>query len=266
MVAESSDAGALAHLMLKDVLAGQLCLTMDLPRAATILDVGTGTGHWAREMATDRPDARVYGIDVRPVASVNESPSNVIFETVDVMEGIPFNTGTFDLVHSRLLCGGITDWHQYLGNLLRLVKKGGVVECVEVELELHSSSGRSIPNALATWNHLVSSFLTTSGLDGSCASQLAARLRSQGFSDVSEDIRQVPLCTTGPVTHRSEQLQQSLSLQLFEHMVEWLVSHMQESASTDKGTVQELAQQVRIIARSESDQYYCRWHFCRATK
>lgn len=50
------------HYMLRATLHGNYAAPIGSP--SSILDVGTGTGRWAREMAITFPNANVVGVDV----------------------------------------------------------------------------------------------------------------------------------------------------------------------------------------------------------
>ena len=265
----------LSHEILLELLDGRLYTTSTLKPSATILDVGTGTGRWAREVARSLADARVYGIDIHPVVPGRDEPSNVVFETVDVMEGIPFNTGTFDLVHSRLLCGGITDWPLYLENLRRLLRKGGAAECIEVELELRNMDGNELPTDLRDWNVLVRDYLESLRLDGRCAGRLSARLEAAGFTNVVEEVHDVELRPArsdddgeGPLSS-GVSTAPLLACRFFEETVDWLTSHMLSSddiTDAHKNLVSRLAQVVRAELACAQIGLGSRWHVCRATK
>ena len=77
-----------------------------------ILDLGTGSGRyhpicteayysWCFEVAEQFPDARVVGIDLSPVQPT-AVPDNCEFIVADFTEGLEFDNGSLDLVHSRL--------------------------------------------------------------------------------------------------------------------------------------------------------------------
>ena len=69
------------HVMLM-LCHGRLHLApLDQPQ--TILDIGTGTGIWALEMAEQYPNTRVIGTDLSPVQPF-PVPDNVSFEIDDV--------------------------------------------------------------------------------------------------------------------------------------------------------------------------------------
>ena len=68
-----------------------------------ILDVGTGSGRWPIEVADRFPDAHVTGIDISPVNPIYEIPENCYFIVEDLTDGLTFNTGSLDLVHSRYM-------------------------------------------------------------------------------------------------------------------------------------------------------------------
>ncbi|WIG58996.1 MAG: hypothetical protein OJF49_001743 [Ktedonobacterales bacterium] len=109
---------------------------------ASILDVGTGTGVWAREMATHFPRAKVIGLDVNlpPTderagtgVGLDLRPSNYEFVPGNILEGLPFADGAFDFVHMRLLVTALPHdrWPFVVNEMVRVTRIGGWVESVE---------------------------------------------------------------------------------------------------------------------------------------
>ncbi|HST89120.1 MAG TPA: class I SAM-dependent methyltransferase [Ktedonobacterales bacterium] len=127
------------HYLLRQVFHGNYAAPIQQPR--DILDVGAGTGQWAREMATLFPTARVVGLDVtvppadeRAEAGGREvRPPNYTFVAGNVLEGLPFPDASFDFVHMRLLVLAIPHdrWPFVVGELARVTRPGGWVESVE---------------------------------------------------------------------------------------------------------------------------------------
>ncbi|KAL1646551.1 hypothetical protein SLS58_003137 [Diplodia intermedia] len=101
-----------------------------------VLDVGTGTGIWAIEVADDHPDAEVLGNDLSPVQPT-WVPPNVKFEVDDVEA--PWTHATpFDLIYARQLDGSISDWPALIANMFKCTRPGGWTE---------SDDGSLKPNA-----------------------------------------------------------------------------------------------------------------------
>jgi ubiquinone/menaquinone biosynthesis C-methylase UbiE len=65
-----------------------------------ILDVGTGSGRWAAEVADTYPRATVWGLDLSP-PRVFGTPPNCQFLVGDLTKRLNFDDGSLDLVHSR---------------------------------------------------------------------------------------------------------------------------------------------------------------------
>jgi hypothetical protein len=65
------------------------------------VDAGTGSGKWVLEVADQFPTARVYGLDLSPIQGTNH-PLNAFFRVEDLTQGLDFDDGSTDLVHSRL--------------------------------------------------------------------------------------------------------------------------------------------------------------------
>jgi ubiquinone/menaquinone biosynthesis C-methylase UbiE len=64
------------------------------------VDIGTGTGAWAVEVADQFPSAVVYGTDLSPIQP-QWVPENVEFRVENITQGLDFDDGSTDLVHSR---------------------------------------------------------------------------------------------------------------------------------------------------------------------
>jgi ubiquinone/menaquinone biosynthesis C-methylase UbiE len=98
---------------------------------ARILDVGTGTGQWAYELAEDFGQALVVGLDLVPTKP--RSPANYRFVRGNLLQGLPFGDGRFDFVHQRLLVSGIPvrNWPAAVAELVRVTAPAGWVELTE---------------------------------------------------------------------------------------------------------------------------------------
>lgn len=78
-----------------------------------ILELGTGTGIWAVEMADKFPDANVIGVDLSPIQP-NWNPPNLKFEIDDVEAEWTYPENHFDLIFSKImLAGSISDYRKY---------------------------------------------------------------------------------------------------------------------------------------------------------
>ncbi len=128
------------HYMLRFAFQGNYAAPITQP--ASILDVGTGTGRWAMEMAQTFPNANVIGVDVKPPAldarasarpEADIRPANYTFVPGNLLEGLPFADQSFDFVHQRLLFTAIPHgrWPSVLQELMRVTRSGGWVELVD---------------------------------------------------------------------------------------------------------------------------------------
>ena len=66
------------------------------------MDIGTGAGQWAIEVAGEYPDAEVIGTDISPVQPWADAPENCRFRVESLLDGLCFDTGSLDLVNCRL--------------------------------------------------------------------------------------------------------------------------------------------------------------------
>jgi SAM-dependent methyltransferase len=82
-------------------------------------------------MAREFPKAEVIGLDLAPYPTNEELPSNLELVLGDVANGLPYPDGHFDIIHARLIVGGIRDWKALMDEVVRATKPGGPIVFAE---------------------------------------------------------------------------------------------------------------------------------------
>ncbi|HYU75971.1 MAG TPA: class I SAM-dependent methyltransferase [Ktedonobacteraceae bacterium] len=121
------------HHLLHAILKGNYVAPLG-NQVTSILDVATGTGRWAREMAQAFPSAQVIGLDMDvPHRGSYVVPPNYQFVQGNIFAGLPFSDKSFTFVHQRFLVLGLSakQWPFVVGELVRVTRPGGYVELVE---------------------------------------------------------------------------------------------------------------------------------------
>jgi|GEM_PF-464662 len=187
------------HYVLRQAFKGNFLAPVENPRA--ILDVGTGTGRWAHEVATVFPYANVIGLDLNtpPVDEKAEAggevmrPSNYAFVPGNILEGLPFADASFDFVHMRLLVLALPHdrWPFVVSELIRVTRPGGWVESVEV---IADEQGGPAVDQIMSW---VSAMLQRRSIDIADGSRVAALFRTQGLVNVFSRRFEVPIGVHG---------------------------------------------------------------------
>lgn len=72
-----------------------------LRKGGRVLDVGCGPGSWAMEIAGEYPKSQVVGIDINPMFPRDIKPSNCTFHQYNLLDGLPFEDGSFDYIFMR---------------------------------------------------------------------------------------------------------------------------------------------------------------------
>ncbi|EXJ92693.1 hypothetical protein A1O3_01245 [Capronia epimyces CBS 606.96] len=142
----------IGHNLYMKTLNGRLFLAPIHPTPSQILDLGTGTGAWAIDMADMHPSALVIGTDLSPIQPT-WVPPNVRFEIDDMEAEWTFAENQFDFIHIRGLHGSITDWPVLYAQCMRCLKPGGYIEQAEYSAQF-TSDDDSLPRdgGIAAWN------------------------------------------------------------------------------------------------------------------
>lgn len=164
----------------------------ETPCPTRILDIGTGTGDWALDMAEDFPDAEILGTDLSPIQP-NWAPPNCRFFVDDAESVWTFSPDeAFDYIHARSMGGGIGDWPRLLRQCYSHLKPGGWFEAQEFEAWVLSDDG-SHESAVAVmdWQDRLNAASAEFGKPMNVAPRIAAWLEDEGFVNVQDDIYKV---------------------------------------------------------------------------
>ncbi|KAL0263375.1 hypothetical protein SLS55_002355, partial [Diplodia seriata] len=158
-----------------------------------ILDIGTGTGIWAIDMAEKFHSAEVVGTDIAPVQP-NWTPPNCYFEVDDCELDWQFKKDSFDFIHTRDCYLSIRNWPRLIGQAYDHLKPGtGWLELSCVWPVPQSDDG-TLDHA-SGYVELCQTFRDIGeaiGADADAPRRYARYMRESGFVDVDEVVFKVP--------------------------------------------------------------------------
>ncbi|KAF9201409.1 hypothetical protein BGZ49_008333 [Haplosporangium sp. Z 27] len=174
------------HYIVRYMFQGNYNVKLDRNSKLRILDVATGTGVWALEMAHEFPKARVYGIDISPIYPTSESsevvPPNCFFQLGNILDGLPFPDDYFDFIYQRLLVYALTpaQRRQVNAELLRVLKPSGHVQLIESDGLLYNAGP-----VTEMINSLSIETASKRNVDPKEVQRLKPGLRRSGFTNVN---------------------------------------------------------------------------------
>ncbi|KAI0322208.1 S-adenosyl-L-methionine-dependent methyltransferase [Amylostereum chailletii] len=153
-----------------------------------ILDLGTGGGLWAVEMADEFPHVEVLGVDLAPLQP-RSVPANCSFELCDLDSYcLPYPSNAFDVVHSRSMHMGIHNYPHFLHELTRILRPGGLLILIEFDLRpiadgaLITGQKSGIPGWCAL-SKTIRDCLAARGVDVTVPSAMGQLLHDVGLYD-----------------------------------------------------------------------------------
>ncbi|KAI9855987.1 MAG: hypothetical protein M1813_009312 [Trichoglossum hirsutum] len=182
------------HHIILLMLDGRLHIS-PLPLAPRILDVGTGTGIWAMDMADKYPDGQVIGTDLSPIQPT-WVPPNCYFEVDDAESTWVRDPDSFDFVHVRFMWAGIRDYPKLVRQAMKALKPGGYIELMDHDLYPICIDDTMKPDnpLLSFCDHMVAAGKEM-GLNFLVPRDFKNILRDAGYEDVTEVIKVCPLNT-----------------------------------------------------------------------
>lgn len=166
---------------------------IDSNRVHRILDIGTGTGIWAVQIADEFPNAEVIGNDLSPV-QMEWVPPNVKFEVDDVES--PWIGPKYDFIFSRTMAGAITDWPQLAKNVFENTNPGGWAEFQDWDIVYYCDDGTLTEDTYTMkMDRMFLEACHMIGRDPCPGPQLEGWVKDAGFVNVRHKMFKIPIGT-----------------------------------------------------------------------
>ncbi|KAG8928681.1 hypothetical protein FRC00_001682 [Tulasnella sp. 408] len=136
------DRQELLHEILKSATGGLYLAREAVHRALSpsrdgtvprVLDIGTGSGKWAIEMAKEFPHAEVVGLDLAPVNPSSDVPPNCgfILGNCETCLDDPSYESAFDMIHARFIAADVFEYRGLIQHIWKALRPGGVFLAIE---------------------------------------------------------------------------------------------------------------------------------------
>jgi len=188
---EELDRIDLKHRLYTILLDERFFLAPIDPNPQRILDLGTGSGIWAIDIADKYPSAEVLGIDLAAIQP-EWVPPNCRFEIDDVEEPWTYKND-FDFIHARDFLFSIRDWPKLVGQAFEHTKPGGYLELQCLLPEPHCDDDSTPPDSsIVEFSNKVCEASVICGWSLHEPNNFKTYLEAAGYEDVVEVRHKVP--------------------------------------------------------------------------
>ncbi len=193
------------HRLLTQYMGGIFPQDIDTAPLQHVLDLACGPGDWVQDVAFERQDIDVIGIDssrslithALAMASV-QGLDNAFFQVMDIRKPLDFDDDSFDLIQARLLTSVLSpaEWPGLLAECRRILRPGGIMRLVEAEWpETNSPAIQHLGRIVIQALRQVGRSYSPDGQQPGTLAILVPLLRDAGLTQVRDRTYEVPFTT-----------------------------------------------------------------------
>ncbi|QPC75446.1 hypothetical protein HYE68_006198 [Fusarium pseudograminearum] len=181
------------HILMQHLLDGELFLSDIGDEPKKIIDIGTGTGAWAIDVADLYPGASVIGTDLSPTQP-KSMPLNACMFVEDCEDPYWANGYDFDMVHFRGMAGFLLDLDSMVANAYEHIRSGGWIEFQDFDYTVCCDDGTmKKDDPLQVFFDTCARGMRKYGCTNFGKSNIRESLVSAGFTQVEVVNKKVPI-------------------------------------------------------------------------
>jgi SAM-dependent methyltransferase len=160
---------------------------LDIPPRSRVLEVGSGLGILANDVARSAADVDVVGVELSPAQLAAARPAPRVTFTQGDAHVLDFPDASFDVVYARYLLEHVADPDRVLREMRRVAKAGGRVAVCENDVSLLRFDP-PCPAFDRAWEAFIQ-FQASLGGDGLIGRRLFRLFRRAGFLDIELSVQ-----------------------------------------------------------------------------
>ncbi|CAE6358641.1 unnamed protein product [Rhizoctonia solani] len=260
----------LVHLCLGSHYFGPFRQHLNPPDGKLVVDIGSDNGRWIEDVSDEFPHSiRFHGVEIFPSSPTEAANNHVRFEVYDFQrDGIRNADASVDIIHARFQNFHIQGWDDFLRDVAKHLKPGGLFMSGELDIFLEYPDGPAM-DVYATnqvYNQ-VRRLMSERGYNPNIGREMEGKLRrisdSAGnplFTNIGSCVYTIPVGADpdnpSQVISEISALSMDCLLKLAESVRPFLLSQGQARIEVD-GLLETHRAQLRTIRAHMS--YRCAW-------
>ncbi|KAF2494299.1 S-adenosyl-L-methionine-dependent methyltransferase [Lophium mytilinum] len=223
-----------------------------------ILDVGTGTGVWAVDIADIFPDAEIIGTDLSPTQTAM-APPNIRFEIDDCNSEWVYPEDSFDFVHMRSLSGCVSDWPALYRQCFKHIQPGGYLQHCEFSVRvINNEPGPQTARAEEMYKMYTDLVLQTGDMIGKSFSvdqNMPELIKEAGFVDIVDS---KPIWPIGPWSsdERLKEVGKWNQRSWLDGLESWVLALFTRQLGWSAAQVRTWVEEMRHVIRDRNCHFY----------
>lgn len=175
-----------------------------------VVDLACGPGGWILNLAYALPETNIVGIDISKsmtdyarTQAWTQGLNNTTFQTGNILDPLPFDDHSFDLVNIRFIEGFVSKskWPPLIDECVRITRPGGIIRITEADNYgvTNSPAYQKITNFVLQGQHLLGNAFSADGHSSGLIPACGSFLIKAGCTEVARKAHILDFSTPMPL-------------------------------------------------------------------